>query len=310
MTWSGRGSAACVDYWTPRARDLPSPRLLRVDPRLVGIEHNPVFRRILHRNRRTRATWWKRLPIPLVTIAVGMIVLHIARLPVAGVVGVGLVLAFLVSLGTGWVEELPEPSVGGLPIRVWADLASAGYPARDLAIGLWATALLRHVRRRPLFLLAGITCVTLGVLVAEMRGDASDPARVFATYGALITTWETTRYEATRLHLANLRSLLLTAAGRPPLQAFRWRERIARSLHPELMPHAIVLLAILGASWFVHWKLMIPVSVLAGATGGLLTRRQTEVDAARNIEELIEEVARILDAARGWTSGELRGNPR
>lgn len=143
----GRTSAAIEsDDWTPRPSDLPTARALRLAPELAGVEHNPVFRRALHR---TRILGFRRRPLRWVapSLASGIILAWLLTNPTGTTLALSVAaLAVLVAatFALGWRN--PRSMIGGLTVHEWGELADAGYPPREAALGCWATGLPRSDR--------------------------------------------------------------------------------------------------------------------------------------------------------------------
>lgn len=133
------------DLWTPRPRDLPSARAVRLAPELAGIEHNPVFRRARHRQRLvasgSRRFLWIA-PMLVVALLLAKVVVNPTGANLASAVAG---IALLVVLQMAWNWKNPKTLVGGLTVQEWGELADAGYPPGEAAIGLWGSALPREI---------------------------------------------------------------------------------------------------------------------------------------------------------------------
>lgn len=320
----------------PSPSSSPLPRAdLSAEPLLEGMERNAAFAWMVRRRswlRRVRKDFSK---LPIVPVLVfGMLISGPAgRFGIAwhflfapfGAVAAAVVAA---RLHRRWTRGSPDALLLGRPLREWADLADTGYPAEDVARGIWGrkardtgsfweivgvcgmalafvAAALSHAGIWPPDRVAARVVEFLSVFVAGMAGFAGLHRRgnPWLALGVVADA-----IEAQAAGLPNYSPAALTGEERQAWLDILLRNSVLKLEGIGLVFGLALLLAASGsggsaasesselASW--AWKLSAPLALLVGALFAVLFRRHSRAMRDDRYTRLVLAVRGAMNAAR------------
>lgn len=149
-----RSKLGAASAWTLRKGALPSPRTIRREPRLEGLDANPVFRVLAFRavSAPGGELWRRMFALPLICVFV--IVMGSA------IQGGGFgFFGFVVLIGFVMLSRFSTPRVSkrrsrrlfSIPDQFVQDMTQAAVPSEDFSVGLWANAVTRRQLQAEFF---------------------------------------------------------------------------------------------------------------------------------------------------------------
>lgn len=282
------------DRWTPRPRDLPSARALRLVPELAGVENNPVYRRALHRRRTRIAASWTPVRILSLVVFGSIVATSFARSWNADAYFFGFVLLlFARMLHKRFRRDHPEMLVGELALREWADLADAGYPPRDAAIGCAAPYLADRRGGRTIRLLPGTAMSAAGLVVHEFLGEAGWMGFSFLLpVGSMVLGWGCVEASSSYLGAGMLREEIRRARRSVGADSARGPDT---GFAPLMM---FVVFGCLIAAWVLPLILACAFTATVGVLACQASLRIETGDAPREFEELVDDIQGIMERAQ------------
>ena len=161
--------------WSLQAGDSPDERTIAREPRLVGMDENPVFRSILFRRRATTGGGWLWVT-PYVFLGVWVAAIFTSNLGIRELalwaVGVLVMYGLLRFFKIG--HKRNSSLIDVIPDQLAADLSLAAVSSEVWALGIWGSACTRQqVRARLIFLAAAGALLWAWILITpRLRLDA------------------------------------------------------------------------------------------------------------------------------------------
>jgi hypothetical protein len=307
------------ERWPLRPDDLPLARFLRAEPRLRGLEDNPVFRAMTFWTRAVPA--WQRI---LGQLIAPLFILYIFLFDPSFTVALGLLAAFILA-----TRALRRRS--GLELmlpRLLGDLAALPIDARTWSLGIWGLTLSRSKHRIYLLSLPALITSLLVIAIGptSSSGFLGGPHSRFVCLAAAV--WLTMLGAGLLIYPPQANLPYVLAWVRAIRRSFGGFSSLAvrlpvllRLFRILLIMGGMVLIARLSishlapASPFIFLGREIPLAPLGvGAAAGLLHviswRRHSGLAGERLLDRIDAEIRSLLEAVSARADAGGPGAPR